>query len=125
MALDPRIEGLHRSADRGRRRQRAHMLGHLRRFQRAGRQPPTALMFREGELSNRHEAEQVIPLSGGEVQRVGPRVEVHGEMLQVGTLKEKSARVVGKRNGPTRNRTENLLIKSQLLCQLSYRPLTI
>ena len=26
------------------------------------------------------------------------------------------------RNGPTRNRTENLLIKSQLLCQLSYRP---
>ena len=25
-------------------------------------------------------------------------------------------------NGPTRNRTENLLIKSQLLCQLSYRP---
>ena len=28
-------------------------------------------------------------------------------------------------SGPTRNRTENLLIKSQLLCQLSYRPLTI
>ena len=27
-----------------------------------------------------------------------------------------------KSNGPTRNRTENLLIKSQLLCQLSYRP---
>src|SRR5467141_2541486 len=27
-----------------------------------------------------------------------------------------------KRDGPTRNRTENLLIKSQLLCQLSYRP---
>ena len=26
-----------------------------------------------------------------------------------------------KSNGPTRNRTENLLIKSQLLCQLSYR----
>src|SRR5205807_4599004 len=26
------------------------------------------------------------------------------------------------RHGPTRNRTENLLIKSQLLCQLSYRP---
>ena len=25
-------------------------------------------------------------------------------------------------SGPTRNRTENLLIKSQLLCQLSYRP---
>src|SRR5712692_6346900 len=25
-------------------------------------------------------------------------------------------------DGPTRNRTENLLIKSQLLCQLSYRP---
>ena len=25
------------------------------------------------------------------------------------------------RHAPTRNRTENLLIKSQLLCQLSYR----
>src|SRR6267142_1655013 len=27
-----------------------------------------------------------------------------------------------RQDGPTRNRTENLLIKSQLLCQLSYRP---
>src|SRR5207247_6667641 len=27
-----------------------------------------------------------------------------------------------KFSGPTRSRTENLLIKSQLLCQLSYRP---
>src|SRR6266446_40605 len=90
MALDPRIEGLHRSADRGRRGQRTHLLGHLRRFQRAGRQPPTALMFPKGELSDGHKAEQVIPLSSGEVQRVGPRVEVHGDMLQVRTLKEKS-----------------------------------
>src|SRR5713101_1569297 len=97
MSLDPRIEGLHRSADRGRRRQPAHMLGHLRRFQRAGRQPPTALMFREGELANGQKGEQVIPLSSGEVQRVGLRVEVHGDMLQVRTLKEKSARVLETR----------------------------
>src|ERR1041384_7988078 len=27
-----------------------------------------------------------------------------------------------RKDGPTRNRTENLLIKVQLLCQLSYRP---
>src|SRR5882672_1156930 len=102
MALDPRIEGLQRSADRGRRGQRTHMLGHLRRFQRAGRQPPTALMFPKGELSDGHKAEQVIPLSSGEVQRVGLRVEVHGDMLQVRTLKEKSARVVETRTSLTR-----------------------
>src|SRR3989441_10233622 len=102
MALDPRIEGLQRSVDRGRRRQRAHMLRHLRRVKRACRQPPTALMLRQGELSNGHEAEQVIPLSSGEVQRVGPRVEVHGDMLQVRTLKEKSARVVETRTPLTR-----------------------
>ncbi len=92
MALDPRIEGLQRSVDGGRRGQRTHMLGHLRRVQRAGRQPPTALMLREGELSNGHKAEQVIPLSGGEeLQGVSARVEIHVGMLQLRTLEEKSA----------------------------------
>jgi len=113
MALNPRIEGLHRSADRGRRGQRPHMLGHLRRFQRAGRQPPTALMFREGELSNGHKAEQVVPLRSREVQRVGARVEIHGDMVQLRTFEQKrAASNISPSYHGTRNRAENLLIKS-------------
>src|SRR5712691_7251976 len=147
MALDPRVESLQGSVDRGRRRQGAHMFGHLRRVQRAGRQPSAALVLCEGESSNGHEAEQVIPLSGSEGQRVGVRVCSHGNTLRLRSPKEKRAASCGPRPvlsriasfredllpghdlprllplyGPTRNRTENLLIKSQLLCQLSYRP---
>ena len=40
----------------------------------------------------------------------------------VGFVVGPSPRRSPKSNGPTRNRTENLLIKSQLLYQLSYRP---
>ena len=40
----------------------------------------------------------------------------------VGFVVGPAPRRLRKSNGPTRNRTENLLIKSQLLCQLSYRP---
>ena len=40
----------------------------------------------------------------------------------VGFVVGPAPRRLRKSYGPTRNRTENLLIKSQLLCQLSYRP---
>src|SRR5690349_8422556 len=39
-----------------------------------------------------------------------------------GLAPERDASTARPTYGPTRNRTENLLIKSQLLCQLSYRP---
>jgi hypothetical protein len=48
-------------------------------------------MFRQGELSNRHKPEQVVPLRGREVQRVGARVEIHGDMLQLRTFEQKRA----------------------------------